>query len=163
MVYWLKQSTIRNRRQNNLTLVIKYMWFNDIKMRYSTEPRNRIYIKEYGFLPFAKITGTHLSNKSGQNLLDSAKKPATDAKTTPKRAIQKTGEATGDLIVNKIADKITSVSKKYSVQYEKLNNDTTNDETEVPKKRYISPEEKQQIIDELRLVQQYNNGISKNS
>ena len=130
-------------------------------MRYSTEPRNRIYIKEYGFLPFAKITGTHLSNKSGQNLLDSAKKPATDAKTTPKRAIQKTGEATGDLIVNKIADKITSVPKKYSVQYEKLNNDTFNDETEVPKKRYISPEEKQQIIDELRLVQQYNNGISK--
>ena len=30
-------------------------------------------------------------------------------------------------------------------------------------KRYISPEERQQIIDELKLVKQYNNGISKNS
>ena len=32
--------------------------------------------------------------------------------TASKRAIQKTAEATGDLIGNKIADKITSVSKK---------------------------------------------------
>ena len=39
----------------------------------------------------------------------------TDAiKTTSKRVIQKTAEATGDLIGNKIADKITSVSKKKS-------------------------------------------------
>ena len=30
---------------------------------------------------------------------------------------------------------------------------------DVPKKRYISPEERQQIIDELRLALQYNNGI----
>ena len=38
---------------------------------------------------------------------------ATDAiHTASKRAIQKTAEATGDLIGNKIADKITSVSKK---------------------------------------------------
>ena len=33
-------------------------------------------------------------------------------KTGSKRAIQKTAEAPGDLIGNKIADKITSVSKK---------------------------------------------------
>ena len=31
------------------------------------------------------------------------------------------------------------------------------------KKRNISQEERQQIINELRLVQQHNNGISKNS
>ena len=31
------------------------------------------------------------------------------------------------------------------------------------KERYTSPEERQQIINELRLAQQYNNGISKNS
>ena len=37
-----------------------------------------------------------------------------------------------------------------------------NAEAEVPKKRYISPEERQYIIGELRLVYQYNNGISKN-
>ena len=30
---------------------------------------------------------------------------------------------------------------------------------EAPKKRYMTPEERQQIIDELRLLQQYNNGI----
>ena len=33
-------------------------------------------------------------------------------KKASKRAIQKTAEATGDLIDNKIADKITSISKK---------------------------------------------------
>ena len=50
-----------------------------------------------------------MNNKYSQKLLDSAKKSATDAiKTTSKRAIQKTAEATGDLIYNKIADKITS-------------------------------------------------------
>ena len=41
------------------------------------------------------------------------KKTTTDAiKTASKRAIQITAEATGDLIVNKTADKIMSVSKK---------------------------------------------------
>ena len=84
-------------------------------MRYSTEPRDRIYVKGYGFLSFAKNMGKSLSNKYGQKLLDSAKKSTTDAiKTASKRAIQKTAEATGDLIGNKIADKITSVLKKMS-------------------------------------------------
>ena len=54
-----------------------------------------------------------LSNKYGQKLLDSAKKCTTDAiKIASKRAIKKPAEATGDLIDNKIADKITSASKK---------------------------------------------------
>ena len=83
-----------------------------IKMRYSIEPRDRIYVKGYGFLSFAKNMGKSLSNKYGQKLLDSAKKFTTDAiKTASKRAIQKTAEATGDLIGNKTADKI-SASKK---------------------------------------------------
>ena len=57
--------------------------------------------------------GKSLSNKYGQKRLDSAKKSTTDViKTTSKRAIQKTAEATGDLIGNKIADKITNVSRK---------------------------------------------------
>ena len=56
-----------------------------------------------------------LSNKYGQKLLDSTKKSATeDIKTASKRAIQKTAEATGDLIGNKIADKTTSASQKSS-------------------------------------------------
>ena len=48
-------------------------------MRHSTEPRERIYVKEYGFLSFAKKIGKHLSNKYGQKLLDSVKKSTTDA------------------------------------------------------------------------------------
>ena len=57
--------------------------------------------------------GEILSNKYGKKLLDGAKKSKKDAiKTTSKREIQKTAEATSDLIGNRIADKITSVSKK---------------------------------------------------
>ena len=57
----------------------------------------------------------NLSREYGQKRLDSAKKSTTDAiKTASKRAIQKTAETAGDLIGNKIADKITSVSKKIS-------------------------------------------------
>ena len=84
-------------------------------MTYSTEPRDRIYLKGYGFLSFDKNIGKILSNKYGQKLLDSAKKSTADAiKTASKRAIHKTAEATGDLIGNKIVDKITGVSKKKS-------------------------------------------------
>ena len=81
-------------------------------MRYSIEPRDKIYVKRYGILSFAKNIGKNLSNKYGQKLLDISKKSTTDAiKTASKRAIQKTAEATGDLIGNKIADKITNTSK----------------------------------------------------
>ena len=126
----------------------------DIKMRYSIEPRDRIYVKRYGFSSFAKNMGKSLSNKYGQKLLDSAKKSTTDAiKTASKRAIQKTAEATGDLIGNKIADKIASVSKKKSTK-ELLNNDETEEDVEIAtlKKRYISLVERKQIIQELMLV-----------
>ena len=106
-------------------------------MRYSIEPRDKIYVKRYEFLSFAK-------NKYSQKLLDSAKKFATNTiKTASKRGIQKTAEATGDLIGNQFSDKI-SVSKSAK--------ELQNDETEAPEKRYISPEEGQQIIDKLRLV-----------
>ena len=97
--------------------------------------------------------GKCLSNKYGQKLLDSARKSTTDAiKTASKRAIQKTAEITGDLIANKIADKITSVSNKKSNNNNNDNNDNNNVELTVHQKRYISPEERQQIINELRLA-----------
>ena len=86
-------------------------------MRYSIEPRDRIYVKGYGFLCFAKNMGKSLSNKSSQKPLDTAKKSTTDAiKTASKRTTQKIAEATGDLIGNKIDDKIASVSKKKSAK-----------------------------------------------
>ena len=49
-------------------------------MRYSIEPRGRIYVKGYGFLSFAKNMDKSLSNKYGQKRLDSAKKSTTAAK-----------------------------------------------------------------------------------
>ena len=124
-------------------------------MRYSIEPRDRIYVKGYGFLSFAKNMGKSLSNKYRQKLLDSAKKSTTDAiKTASKRAIQKTAQATGYLIGNKIANKIKSVSNKKSTKELHNNDEREKENVEITahKKRYISPEERQQIIDELMLV-----------
>ena len=132
-------------------------------MHYSIEPRERRYVKGYGFLSFARNIGTHaakvaknMNNKYSQKLVDTAKKFSTDAiKTASKRAIQKTAEATGDLIGNKIADKITvkpsrkdvtSASKK-SHNEEIQSNEVNN---EIPKERY--KKERQKIIDELRLM-----------
>ena len=79
--------------------------------RYSVQPRDRIFVKSYGFLSFAKNIDRNISKSSNskysQKLLDHAKQSVTDAlKTSPKRVIQKTGEETGDLIGNKIAEKI---------------------------------------------------------
>ena len=125
-------------------------------MRYSIEPRERRHVKGYGFLSFARNIGTHaakvaknMSNEYSQKLVDTAKTSATDAiKTALKRAIQKTAEATGDLVGNKIVDKITNVSKKS--QNEEIQSNEVNNE--IPKERYIPPNERQQIIDELRLI-----------
>ena len=119
-------------------------------MWHSIEPRHRIYAKSSRFfLSFAKSRSKNLRNKYGQKLFDSAQKSTTVAmKTASKRAIQKTVVATGDLIGNKIVDKITRVSKKSPMELHSKNED----EIEISKERYISPEKGQQIIDELRLV-----------
>ena len=85
--------------------------------------------------------GRSVYSKYSEKLLDHA----TDTfKTASKRAIQKTGETTGDLIGNNIADKIKNVSKT-SPQY----NLETNEEMLTEK--YIFPELRQEIIDYLRL------------
>ena len=77
-------------------------------MRYSTEPKFRKYVKGYGFLSFAKNFG----NKYGKKLTDTAAKTGIDAaQIASKRVVQKTAEAAGDLIGNKIAYKITSIGK----------------------------------------------------
>ena len=55
-------------------------------MRYSTEPRFRKYVKEYGFLSFARKFG----DKYGKILMDTATKTGIyGAKTASKRVIQK--------------------------------------------------------------------------
>ena len=49
-----------------------------MKKRYSIEPRDRRYVKGYGFLSFAKNIGKNIgkiiSNKYSQKLVDSVKK-----------------------------------------------------------------------------------------
>ena len=74
--------------------------------------------------------GKNVSNKYGQELLDSAKKSITNTiKITAKKTIWKTAEATGDLIGDKIADKITSVSKSSTELHSKHSqNDGVNNE-----------------------------------
>ena len=62
------------------------------------------------------------------------------ASTELEIVVQKTAEATGDLIGNKIADKTTSIGK--SKEKEKA---------EKEKEIYIPPEKRQQIIDDLKL------------
>ena len=88
-----------------------------------------------------------------KSLLTVQKNSVTDAiKTDSKGAIQKNAEAAGDLIGNEIADKMTSVSTEcHSKKSPKeLNSHKANNE--IPKQRYISPKERQQIIDEIRLI-----------
>ena len=74
-------------------------------MRYSTEPRFRKYVEGYDFLSFARTFG----DKYCKKLMDTATKTGLDVvKTASKRVVQKNAEAIGDLIGNKVADKITS-------------------------------------------------------
>ena len=58
------------------------------------------------------------------------------------------------MIGNKNADKISSVSKNPSNNNNDNNNNNNDEDIEITtnKKRYISPEERQQIINELSLV-----------
>ena len=113
--------------------------------RYLLQLRDRILVKGYGFLSFAKDMGKNIgkyisknvSGKYGQKLCDHAQKSVPDAlKTSSKRDIQKTAEATSDLIGNKIANKITKLSKNWET-------DTNTHDKEIPKERYIFPEERQ--------------------
>ena len=128
----------------NITLIIKQSGLI-IKMRYSIEPRERRYIKGYGFMSFAR----NLSDKYSKSLMDKGIHVSKKfAKTACKKILKKTAKATGDLIGNKIADKITSASKK-SHNEEVQSNEVNN---EIPKERYISPKEREKIIDELKLI-----------
>ena len=92
-------------------------------MCYSIEPRERRYVKGYGFMSFAR----NFSDKYSKSLMDLSK---TFAKTSGKK-----------IIGNKIANKITA---KAHNKDEVING--------IPKERYISPKERPKIIDELKLA-----------
>ena len=84
-------------------------------------------------MSFAKNMGTYLSNKYSQKFLDSATIIYSRCnKNCFKRVIQKTAEEPGDLIANKIADKIINIFKKSSRE---LQNNEVNNEIEIPKER----------------------------
>ena len=103
-------------------------------MRYSIEPRERRYVKGYGFMSFAR----NFNDKYSKSLMDLSKN---FAKTAGKKILKETAKTTGDIIGNKIADKITA---KPHNKDEVING--------IAKERYISPEERQKIIDELKLA-----------
>ena len=72
--------------------------------------------------------------------MDTATKTGIDAtKSASKRVVQKTAEATADLIGKKIADKITLIGKPKEKETEEIEG------------IYIPPEKRQQIINDLRL------------
>ena len=94
--------------------------------KYTVQPRDRIFLKGYEFLPFAKNIGKNIGENMSKNLsgkynpgmlamgkklFDYAKQSATDAlKTNSKRVIKITEEEAGDLTGNKIANKVMRVS-----------------------------------------------------
>ena len=105
-------------------------------MRYSIEPTGRRFVKGYGFMSFAR----NLSDKYSKSLMDKGIDVSKKfANTAGKKILKKTAKATGDLIGNKIADNITSASKK-SHNEEIESNEINN---EIPKERYSSPKERQ--------------------
>ena len=108
-------------------------------MRYSIEPRERRYVKGYDFLSFARNFSDKYSKFLMDKGIDVSKK---FAKAAGKKMLKETAKATEDLIGKKIADKITSASKK---SHDEVNN-------EIPNERYISPEDRQKIINELKLT-----------
>ena len=120
-------------------------------MRHSLEPEYRKYIKGYGFLSFAPNFGDKygksiINSKNVKKLMDGATKTSKDfAKIAGKKIVHISAEATGDLVGNKITDKITSMGKPRS----KKEKDETNmmEETQI----YIPPEKRKQIIKDLKL------------
>ena len=138
-------------------------------MRYSVPPREKTFVKGYEFLSFArnisksigKNINKNFSGEYSQKFLDHAKQSATNAfKTASKIAIHKTAEATSDSIGTKIANKIAKASK--NLQRNNSETVTNEHDKEIPTKIYLSPEKIQKAIDDLRLKEQYNNGICKN-
>ena len=118
-----------------------------VTQHYSVQPIDGTFVKGYGFLSFSKNIGRNVSKNLGgkykQKLLDHSKQSATDALKIPEKVIQKTAEATGDLIGNKLTKVPGSSPQNISEII------TNKHDKEICKVRYISPEEGQEIIDNL--------------
>ena len=141
------------------------------EMRHSLEPEYRKYIKGYGFLSFVRNigdkygkklmntaikTGTNFNSKYSKKLTDTAIKTGKDFATIAgKKIVHKSAEATGDLIGNKIADKITSMGRSKELgSAVKPRSKKEKDETNIMEETqeiYIPPEKRKQMIKDLKL------------
>ena len=129
-------------------------------MRYSLEPSYRRYVQGQGFMSFAKNIGNKYGRKIfdnsidvgkkygkkyGNKLLDNSISAGKDfAKTAGKKVLRKSAEATGDMIGNKIADRITKSSRNKAQKEDDRIMEETQELT-------IPPEKRQQIIRDLKL------------
>ena len=117
---------------------------------YSVIPIDWMFVKGDGFLSFSKNLGRNIDKNISKNLSSTyiVKNILIRQSYLLKmdlKLLQKTAEATGNLIENKIADKITKVSKTSPQNTSKTN------EEEIFRERHISPEQRHKIIDNLRL------------
>ena len=129
-------------------------------MRYSLEPSYRKYVQGQGFMSFAKNVGNkygkrlldksidvgkNMSNKYGRKILDKSMDAGKDfAKMTGQKVLHKSAEATGEMIGNKIADRIIRSSRNKAQKED----DRIMEETQ---ELIIPPEKRQQIIKDLKL------------
>ena len=129
-------------------------------MRYSLEPRYRRYVQGQRFISFARNIGNKygrktfdksidvgksMRKKSGKKILDKSINAGKDfAKIVGKKVLIKSAEATGNLIGNKIADRITKSNR---------NKDQKEDDRIMEEiQELIIPSEKgEQIIRDLKL------------
>ena len=82
--------------------------YDTYKTRYLLEPNYRKYIQGQRFMSFAKNIG----NKYGRKILDKSMDASKDfAKIAGKKVLHKSAEATGEMIGNKVADRITKSSR----------------------------------------------------
>ena len=129
-------------------------------MRYSLEPHYRRYVQGQGFMSFARNIGKKYGRKIfdksldvgksmkknyGKKILDNSLSAGNDfAKIAGKKVLTKSAEATGDLIGNKIADRITKSTRNK----EQKEDDRIMEETQ---EILIPPEQREQIIKDLKL------------
>ena len=129
-------------------------------MRYSVQSRNRIFVKDYGFVSFVENMGKNIAKSPSKNLDGKYSQKLLDhlnnlqqmylLNYSSKKVFQKTAEAIGDLTDIKIANKMTKTSK--TSQQNNSERVTNEYDAEIPKEGYISSEKRQKIIDHLRLI-----------
>ena len=119
-------------------------------MRYSLELHYKRCVEGQGFMSFARNIGNKygkkiFDKKYGKKMLDYSLSAGKDfAKIAGKKVLTKSAEATGDLIGNKIADRITKSARNK----EQKEDDRIMEETQ---EIIIPPEKREQIIRDLKL------------